>query len=169
MANEKRVVYLIICAAPPAQYTQDFIMLAQAAEWTVCAIATPQATKFINIPLLTQLTGYPVRSDYKLPGEADILPKAHALVVVPATFNSINKWAHGIADTLALSILCEGLGRETPIVAVPYLKPDLARHPVFAQSLTLLQQCGVRILYDPDTYPSPKMVPWECILQAISS
>jgi hypothetical protein len=76
----QHVLYLITCAAPPAQRLQDFILQAQAAHWDVCVIATPQATRFIDIPALTQLTGHLVRVDYKLPGEADPLPKADAIL-----------------------------------------------------------------------------------------
>ena len=69
--TKQRVLYLIICAAPPAQRMQDFITNAQVVGWDVCVIATPQATRFINMPELATLTGHMVRSDYKLPGEAD--------------------------------------------------------------------------------------------------
>jgi len=88
-------------------------------------------------------------------------------MVMPATFNTINKWALGIADTLAVSILCEALGRNTPIVAVPYLKLDLARHPVFTKNLTLLRECGIHILYEPERYPPSNRVPWEVIIEEL--
>ncbi len=166
--HDKAILYLILCAAPPAQRMQDFILLAQRAGWDVCVIATPQATRFIDIPALATLTGYPVRSEYKLLGEADALPKADAIVVAPATFNTINKWALGIADTLAVGILCEALGRGTPpVVAVPYLKADLAHHPAFSKNLQLLRECGVHVLYDPEHYPSPQIVPWDMILETL--
>lgn len=165
---KQRVLYLIICAAPPAQHMPDFITNAQAIGWDVCVIATPQATRFINMSELTDLTGHVVRSDYKLPGEADPLPKADVIVVLPATFNTLNKWALGIGDTLATSILCESLGRvETPIIAVPYLKLDLANHPAFLKNITLLKEYGVHILYDPEKYPSPLIIPWQVILDEV--
>jgi phosphopantothenoylcysteine decarboxylase len=101
-----------------------------------------------------------------LPGEADPLPKADAMLVMPATFNTINKWAQGISDTLVTSILCEALGRGTlPILTVPCLKMDLVRHPAFKKSIALLQEYGVRILHEPERYPSPLMVPWDEIFQ----
>jgi phosphopantothenoylcysteine decarboxylase len=114
VSQSRPVLYLMICAAPPAQQIHEFILLLQANRWDVCAIATPQATRWINIPLLEKLTGHIVRTDYKLPGEADPLPKADAILAMPATFNTINKWAQGIGDTLVTSILCECLGRGTP-------------------------------------------------------
>jgi hypothetical protein len=59
---------------------------AQAAAWKVCVITTPQGTKFLDVPLVEQLTGYPVRSEYKRPEEPDVFPRADAIVVFPATF-----------------------------------------------------------------------------------
>lgn len=166
--NEQQILYLIICAAPPAQHMQDFIISAQTRGWKVCIIATPQATRFINTSELAALTGYPVRSDYKLPGEADPLPKADAVIVMPATFNTLNKWALGIGDTLAVSILCESLGRYSfPIIAVPFVKLDLAHHPAFSKSIAVLQEAGVHVLYEPEKYPSPLFVPWEVILDEL--
>jgi len=39
------------------------------------------------------------------------------LALALATFNTLNKWALGIGDTLAARILCEYLGDDNPIVA----------------------------------------------------
>jgi phosphopantothenoylcysteine decarboxylase len=117
---------------------------------------------------LAELSGHLVRTGYKLPGEADPLPKADAMLVMPATFNTINKWAQGIGDTLVTSILCEALGRGSPpIVTVPCLKMDLVRHPAFSRSVALLRECGVHILHEPERYPSPLMVPWKKILATL--
>ena len=117
---------------------------------------------------IAKLSGHIVRTDYKLPWEADPLPKADAMLVMPATFNTINKWAQGIGDTLVTSILCEALGRGSPpIVAVPCLKMDLVRHPAFSRSIAVLRECGVHVLHEPERYPSPLMVPWNEILATL--
>ena len=163
-----RVLYLIVCAAPPAQQTPDVVPHLQQAGWDVCVIATPQASRWMGLALLAQLTGHVVRTDYKLPWEADPLPKADAMLVMPATFNTINKWAQGIGDTLAASLLCEALGRGTPpAVAVPCLKMDLVRHPAFQKNIALLRECGVRVLHEPERYRSPLMVPLSEALEAL--
>jgi phosphopantothenoylcysteine decarboxylase len=167
-AIQQPVLYLIVCAAPPAQQIHEFIPLLQAAGWDVCVIATPQSTRWIHIPTLEALTGHLVRTDYKLPHEADPLPKADVIVGMPLTFNTINKWAQGIGDTLASSMLCECLGRGAPpIVAVPCLKMDLVRHPAFPKSIALLREYGVHILHEPERYKSPQIVPWREILDKI--
>lgn len=167
-AIRQNVLYLIVCAAPPAQQIHEYIPALQAAGWDVCVIATPQACRWLQIQHLETLTGHIVRTDYKLPGEADPLPKAQGMLVMPATFNTINKWALGIGDTLAASILCECLGRGTPpVVLVPCLKMDLVRHPAFSKSLSLLHEHGVHILHEPERYPSPLMVPWEDVFSTL--
>lgn len=155
------VLYLIACGGRPAERLPDFVTRQQAAGWTVCVIATPSALKFIDVARLAELTGYPVRHDYKQPDEPDVLPPPNAIAVAPATFNTINKWAHGTSDTLALGILNEAIGLELPIVAVPFPNVALARHPAFQESVQRLRAWGVTLIFDPDTYqlPTPNMGP----------
>jgi len=163
------VLYLVACAALPSQKIQDVVMLAKQAGWDVCVIATPKAAaNFLDSALLEQITGYPVRSEYKRPGEPDVLPRADALIVAPATFNTINKWALGITDTLALGLLCEYTGLRKPILAVPCLLPtDLGMHPAFKKSVTLLREYGVSVLYEPEKYPPTNKVPGAVILEML--
>jgi len=163
-----RVLYLMVCAAPPAQQTLHVATQLQEAGWNVCVIATPQASRWIDRSALEACTGHLVRTDYKLPGEADPLPKADVMLVMPATFNTINKWAQGMSDTLVTSLLCEALGRGTPpVIAVPCLKMDLIRHPAFNKSITVLREYGVCVLHEPEQYPSPLMVPWDDVFEAL--
>jgi len=164
-----RVLYVVVCAAPPATTIHEFVSAAQAEGWEVCTVVTPEARKFVDVSRLELLTSRPVRSDYRSPGEQDPWPGPDAIAVIPATFNTINKWAQGIADTLAVGMLCEYMGRGTPIVVVPCLKAELAVHPAFHANLRLLQSCGVRFLYDPSTYPAPTILPASLILGELAS
>jgi Flavoprotein len=167
--NPRGILYIIACGASSATLVPNLVMRAQAQAWKVCVITTPQGTKFIDIPLLEQLTGYPVRSEYKRPEEPDVLPRADAIIVFPATFNTINKWAPGISDTLALGILCEYTGLKMPIVAVPCFRigGGLDGHPAFFRSLQMLRDYGVRVLYEPDSYPPKNQIPGDVILEAL--
>lgn len=162
-------LYIISCASRPAQRVPDLVQAAQAANWDVGVVVTPQATKFVDIPLLEQLTGYPVRSEYKRPEEPDALPRADAIVVFPATFNTLNKWALGISDTLAVGLVCEYTGLKMPIVAIPCVLTDsgLDTYPAFSRSITQLREYGVHIIYEPDKYPPKNEVPWEIILEEL--
>lgn len=141
-----RVLYLIACAAPPARAIGELVTLLQARGWTVCAIATPRAAGWVDTAGLAQQTGYPVRHDHRQPDDPDALPLASAIAVVPATFNTINKWVAGISDTFALGILNEAIGLKLPIVVAPYAKPSLAAHPTFERSVRALNTWGVTML-----------------------
>jgi len=147
-----RVLYVIACAAPPAREVGKLIRPAQDAGWDVCLIATPQSTKFIDLAAMEQLTGHPVRSEYKHPDEPDVLPPPDAVIVAPATCNTINKWAAGISDTLALGIITEGIGKRLPIIALPFTNRAQASHPAFERSIDDLRSWGVTVLYGPDVY-----------------
>ncbi|MGH3812560.1 MAG: flavoprotein, partial [Pseudonocardiaceae bacterium] len=116
------MLYLVCGAAPPVQHINELIELLHQAGWRSCVIPTPSATSWIDGQALAQQTGYPVRHDHRLPGDPDSLPRADAVAAVPATFNTINKWAAGISDTFALGILNEAIGLELPIVVAPYAK-----------------------------------------------
>src|SRR5689334_19360261 len=148
----KGVLYNIVCASSSAPLAEYFVEEAQEQGWLVCVITTPEGTKFIDSSRFAALTGYPVRSEYKRPEEPDALPRADAIVVFPATFNTLNKWALGISDTLATGILSEYTGLRMPVVAVPCFRTGggLDTNPAFRRSLRLLQRYGIRVLYRPD-------------------
>jgi Flavoprotein len=89
------MLYVIVCAAPPAAHVQDLVKLAQAAGWEVAVTATPEALAFLDAPLLEAITGFPVRHRWREPDEPESVPEANAIVVAPATFNTINRWWPG--------------------------------------------------------------------------
>ena len=91
-----------------------------------------------------------MRSFFKYPGDPDVLPPADAMVVAPATVNTVNKLAAGIADTLALGLIVEGQGRGLPIVVMPYTNDAMAAHPAFKAGLEKLREWGVTVLFGAD-------------------
>jgi len=148
-----RVLYVIACAAPPAGEVARLVSIAQEDGWDVCVLTTRSGRRFADIAGLERLTGHPVRSDYKDPGEPDVLPSADAIIVAPATVNTMNKWAAGICDTLALGILVEAIGKGTPTVAMPFTNRAHAAHPAFVENVARLRSWGVVVLFGPDVYP----------------
>lgn len=146
------VLYIITCGAPPSRHVDALVKLVHDDGWEACVIATPQGLTFLDTSTLEELTGYPVRSEYKDPTEPDVLPSPDAIAVAPATFNTINKWAAGISDTLALGLLTEAIGKQLPLVALPFLNTAQAAHPEFDESVNKLRALGVTVLYGPETY-----------------
>jgi phosphopantothenoylcysteine decarboxylase len=141
-----RVLYLIVCAAPPAVAIADLVGLIMRAGWSVCVIPTPRAAGWLDADALVRRTGFPVRHEYRTAGDVGTLPKPDAIALVPATFNTINKWAAGVSDTFALGVLNEAIGLRMPILVAPYAKPSLVAHPVFAESLSRLRTWGAVVL-----------------------
>jgi phosphopantothenoylcysteine synthetase/decarboxylase len=166
--SRENVLYCIVCGAPPAAEAGRLVELAKLAGWDACVVTTPLATRFVDLDQLAELSGRPVRHDYKRPGEPDLFPRASALVVAPATFNTINKLAAGIADTLALSLLCEYLALGTPIVVAPSVGPALAHHPQYPRSVRRLRHWGARVL---EVRSAPAqggwMLPWKRIVDEL--
>jgi len=161
------VLYVVACAAPAAAGVAEFVELAQTVGWDVHIVATPMAERFMNVVRLAELTGDRVRIGFRMPDEPEELPPADAVVVAPATFNTVNKWAAGITDTFATGLLCELTGLEVPILAVPLVKDALARHVAFKSSLETLHGMGVDILFDPEAPPSARMPSWPRVLEEL--
>jgi hypothetical protein len=86
-----------------------------------------------------------VRSQYSAPGA----PRSRipdAIIVAPATFNTINQWALGLSDNYALGVLAEQTGMGIPIVVLPFVSQALAGRPPFRRSLSALRAEGVSVL-----------------------
>ena len=144
----QRVLSVIVCGAGPAAAIATLVQLARQRGWTVQVIATPAALGFFDPAAIEQATGHPVRSQYAKPG-APRSPVPDAIIVAPATYNTINKWALGISDTYALGVLAEITGLGVPIVVLPFVNSALASRPPFRRSVEALRAEGVRILLGP--------------------
>ncbi|WUH92664.1 flavoprotein [Streptomyces sp. NBC_00433] len=141
----KPFLYVVVCAAGVAGDVGTLITMAQGRGWGVGVVATPQGLGFIDAAAVEAQTGYPIRSAWRLPGDPRPLPPADAIAVVPATFNTINKWAAGVSDTLALGILCEAYGLGIPTAVLPYVNSAMAAHPAYQESLARLRGMGVMV------------------------
>ena len=175
-SGEGRVLYVIVCGAGPAGEVGRLVELAQDRGWTVQIIATPSALPLIDVPKLEAQTGRPVRSEYRDPGEPRS-PRADAIIVGPAKYNTINKWANGISDTYALGILAEAPGLGIPVVAMPFVNSALAGRAPFKSSVSALRGEGVRILLGPGEFePHPpgsgddriSDFPWQLAISSVA-
>jgi len=94
-------------------------------------------------------------------------PPRGVVLFAPCSFNSLNKLAHGIADSLALSVVAEAIGRRTPVVVAPSLNQPLLEHPQAQASLRTLPQWGVRIVPPVDEGEGPRLAPTAQLLDAV--
>ncbi|MFC1420979.1 flavoprotein [Streptacidiphilus cavernicola] len=170
------VLYLFGSAAPPVFDIAEVVERAQADGWDVCLGLTPTAALWLadNLPALEALTGHPVRSRYKLPGQPDAWPPASAVLLAPATFNTINSWALGITTSFTVGCAAEAIGKGIPLVAMPCVNAAFLKHPQFDRSVTDLRGAGVEMLLGEGGFVpnlpgrgDPKAYPWERALAAV--
>lgn len=137
--------------------------------WAVDVTATQTALGFFDSCDVVRASGRPVRTTYKFAADGRrISPPADAMIVAPATFNTINKLAAGIADTYALSSMAEVIGRGVPTVVVPAVNSALAARLPFRRAVADLRSEGVRVLFGaedgweplPPGQNDPRKFPW---------
>jgi phosphopantothenoylcysteine synthetase/decarboxylase len=128
-------VALVITGAPLAARTEDLIKTLDHVGHQVTACPSEASNNWTRVDARWLPTGR-VRPD--------------AVVAVPATFNTLNKWAAGINDSLVLGVLNDALGLGTPILVVPMVAERLTVHPAWPRTLAVLTAAGVE-LADPTT------------------
>lgn len=138
---------------------------------------TPTAAGWLKaanlIRELEQLTGLPVRSTPRLPGESSPHPKPDVYVAAPLSASSVAKLALGIGDNQALTSLCENVAT-TPMVLFPRVNAAHARQPRWNEHVAALSSVGVRLIYGEDVWPlaEPRAsgpgrpLPWAHIIRA---
>ena len=162
-----RVLYLVVSGAPAPEGITALVKLCQEAGWRVQIFSTPHGVMFLDLDELEQITGDPVRVEYRSPAQGKGAPPADVLLACPLTFNSVNKFAHGHADNLAVSLLCEMAGCGLPMVVVPHCKPQLADHPAFSASIETLRAMGIDVIFDPEAPYERRMPPWSAVVKAL--
>src|SRR6202048_1313812 len=133
---------------------------------SVIALPTPNAARVIASRALADVEGAQVVESYF---DLAIRPRPPRGVVLfaPCSFNSLNKLAHGIADSLALSVVAEAIGRSTPVIVGPSLNAPLLEHPQAQASLRTLPTWGVTIVPPVDEGEGPRRAPTAALLDAV--
>src|SRR5580692_2365194 len=161
------VAYLVLSGTTTAARCPDLLRgLLGLGFSTVIAIPTPNASRVIGPRELADVTGTRLVESYF---DAAIRPRPPRGVALfaPCGFNSLNKLAHGIADTLALSVVAEAIGRGTPVIVGPSLNQPLLDHPVARTSLATLAGWGVTIVPMVDAGDGPRLAPVPQLLNAV--
>jgi len=143
--TEPKAIYLIVSGASSARCAPDVLQELTQFELPIYTVLTEAAHNIISPYNLADQAGHvlvdsyfdPILLDDRLPG---------LTLVAPATFNTLNKISHGIADTLAHSLIAESIGAGWPVIVVPSMNVALASHPQVAQSVKTLLGWGVKVL-----------------------
>src|SRR4051794_23955101 len=133
----------------------------------------------LDLPMLEAASSAPVRTDYHNngPRHAARSNAADAVIIAPATYNTINKLALGINDTYPLNIAAEAIGRRTPTAILPFVNTALAARTPFLNAISTLRNEGVAVVFGPGQWmphspgagsASLDTFPWYKTLAAVS-
>ncbi|MGW4383765.1 flavoprotein [Kitasatospora sp. NPDC004531] len=165
-SSGRPVVYLFGAAAGAVFGLPEAVREAGVRGWEPAVGLTPAARGWLEaqLPALEELTGHPVKSAYRWPGQPDVLPPPDAVLFAPATFNSFNSLALGLTASWVVGCAAEALGKGVPLVVMPCVNAALAAHPQFARSVETLRGAGAHVLFDGG---GDGPFPWEAGLRTV--
>ncbi len=140
------VVALVVCGAPLARRTGDMADELVIGGWDVRLVGTPASRAWIDLDEESSVRGIAPRFDFVSSAHRRSTVDPDAVAVCPATFNTLNKLAMGIADNYATSLVCETLGMGGPVLVVPMVNDKLWGHPALSSSIAALGGAGARFL-----------------------
>ncbi len=150
MLSDKNII-LGICGSIAAYKSALLIRLLVKAGANVQVVMTPDATSFITPLTLSTLSKRPVLVDYFIPetGEwnnhVELGLWADALIIAPASANTLAKMANGQSDNLLTAVY---LSAKCPVYFAPAMDLDMWKHPATQENVQKLQSYG-NILISP--------------------
>lgn len=150
----KRIV-LGICGGIAAYKLIEVARQLTTAGARVDTIMTGDAAHFVTPLTLQTLTRRPVLTDmFRLLetmeiGHVSLGRQADAMLIAPATANTLAKMAHGQADNLLLTTY---LATTAPVIVAPAMDANMWEHPATQANVEALRRRGV-ILVGPDYGP----------------
>lgn len=140
------LVALVVCGAPLARRTGDMVGELATGGWDVDLVGTPAARDWIDTDEMSSAHGVVPRFDFRSPAGPDRRGDPDVVVVCPATFNTTNKIAAGIADNYATSLACEVLGSSGRVIFAPMVNNKLWGHPALSVAVAMLMDAGATFL-----------------------
>jgi phosphopantothenoylcysteine decarboxylase/phosphopantothenate--cysteine ligase len=143
----------------------ELVRLMTGAGHAVRVVQTPASRRFVGAASFEALTGAPVLvSEFErdpargaFPGQPlpdheplshlELVARAEAYVIAPASANTIAKLAAGLADNLLSSC---ALAADCPLVLAPAMNNRMYEHPATQANLRTLRERGARIV-EPDS------------------
>lgn len=167
MPDTYPTAYLLLSGAATAARAPEILrgLVALGFPQVIC-IPGPNTARVVSFNDLAAVPGVTLAEGYF---DAVIRPRPPFGVVLfaPCSFNSLNKLAAGIADTLPLAVAAEAIGRRTPVYVAPSLNQPLLDHPAAQASLRTLPTWGVTLIPPHTDERGPRLAPTETLLAAI--
>ena len=139
------MIVIAITGSIAAYRTCDLVRSLTKQGYPVQTMMTEAAMRLVGAPTFQALSGRPVMKDAWEEGMIHIDAKnlASVFAVVPASANSIGKFANGIADDLVSSTY---LALRCPVLVAPAMNPGMYASPAVQRNLATLARDGVEIL-----------------------
>lgn len=142
-------IVLGVCGGIAAYKAADLTSKLQQAGALVDVVLTEHATSFVQRLTFSSLSHRTVFTNlWEASGEAAaqhiaLGQQADALVIAPATANTIARLAHGMADDMLTTV---ALATTAPLLIVPAMEQHMYYHPATQANLKALEQWGAIIL-----------------------
>ncbi|WP_369427706.1 flavoprotein [Pontibacter harenae] len=149
MLRQKKII-LGVCGSIAAYKAALLVRLLVKAEAEVQVIMTASASGFITPLTLATLSKRPVLSHFVLNEQTGVWSNhvdlglwADAIVVAPASANTVAKFANGFCDNLLSATY---LSARCPVFVAPAMDLDMYQHPSVRANFRKLQGYGNRII-----------------------
>jgi len=157
---DNKIVYLVITGAKKCSIVPELVREFVGEGANVYTFFTDMAKKIANMKDF-EIPGNNISLDYSKNGEE--IPLEDIVLIVPATFNTLNKAAQGIADSYPMSIVASAIGKRKKVIFAPAMNYSLWEHPITPKSLETLQQWSCRVVWPEITPDKITMAPLEKI------
>ena len=149
-------ILLGVCGGIAAYKSAELVRELQRNDANVRVIMTRAAEQFIQPLTFASLTGHKVFTDlWESQANNDIIEHiaqaqwADALLIAPATANTLAKLAHGLADDFLSATY---LATEAPVLLAPAMNVNMANHPATRSNLLTLEQRGHTLIASESGY-----------------
>lgn len=149
MSVRGKHILLGVCGSIAAYKSAHLTRLLVKAGAHVQVVMTPDATQFITPLTLATLSGNPVLVDYfdaksgEWNNHVQLALKADAILVAPASANTLAKFAHGSCDNLLCAIY---LSAKSPVFVAPAMDLDMWAHGSTQSNISRLQSFGNHLI-----------------------
>ena len=145
----KKKITIIIGGGIAAYKSLELIRFLQSEDFEIIPVLTKSASNFITSLSISAISKNKVYSDlFDLNDEAEmghiqLSRVSELLVVAPATANLISKFANGIADDLATTLV---LATDKKVLLAPSMNVRMWNHPATKENILKLKQFGFELI-----------------------
>lgn len=145
----KKKITIIIGGGIAAYKSLELIRFLQSEDFEIIPVLTKSASNFITSLSISAISKNKVYSDlFDLNDETEmghiqLSRVSELLVVAPATANLISKFANGIADDLATTLV---LATDKKVLLAPSMNVRMWNHPATIENIIKLKQFGFELI-----------------------